>query len=165
MFTDRNFISSYGLVDPFNTVNFCNVFNLKPNQKYNNLIKDKIYEFCDGNKTFINIIHRIIHEKNIVDFGIFNILKDIVFIIKKTSKYMDILGFNTYIFNLKDGPCYISKYALPVIYIDTQIINIHYPNIKLLQNYLENYMNFIPDDTVNFIYKIRKYNMRFLVKN
>ena len=152
-------------LDPFDVVNFCNVFCLQKNKNYKLTIDDKLYQFCEGNKTFINIIYRIITEKKRVDFDIFHILKDILYIIKKSSKYMDILGFNTYVFNLNKGPIYISKYTLPIIYIDTQIINIHYPNIELLQNYLETYMNFNNENNNHkYSYRIKKYNMRYLVK-
>jgi hypothetical protein len=152
-------------LDPFDIINFCHVFSLKPSKRYYLSIHDKIYDFCDGNNTFSNIVNRIISDKGFVDYDIFNILGDILHIIKRSSKYMDILGFNTYVFNLKRGPRYISKYTFPIIYIDTQIINIHYPNINILQEYLETYMNFNSDEKNKHSYKIRKYNMRFLVKN
>ena len=74
---------------------------------------------------------------------------------------MDILGFSNYIFNIKKGNSFISKYAIPIIHTDTQIINIEYPDPNVLTEYLEKYLNFKLDH--NNIYKIKKYNIKYLI--
>ena len=68
-----------------------------------------------------------------------------------------------YIFNIKHGSAFISKHSIPIIYTDTQIINIQYPDIDILTEYLENYFNFKSDS--NNVYKIKKYNIKYLIKN
>lgn len=154
----------YNIMDfmnPFDILNFSNVLMIKPYKKFDNEVGREIERFCSGNKSFMRIIKNIIRDKCLVDYDIFNILDSIIYIIKKSSKYMDILGFSNYIFNIKKGNSFISKYAIPVIHMDTQIINIEYPDPNVLTEYLEKYLNFKLDH--NNIYKIKKYNIKYLI--
>jgi len=157
----------YNIMDwlgPFDILNFSKVVFLDPYRKYYDLIDDEIIKYCNGNTYLKNIIKNIIKDDGCVKYDLLNIFKDIVYIIRKSSKYMDILGFNTYIFNLYKGSVFISKYSIPIIYSDTQIINIYYPDIELLQYYLEKYMNFMRD-VKSCIYIINKQDMNKLFKN
>lgn len=156
----------YSIMDfltPFDILNFSNAFMIKPCKKYYDEIGEHIELYCCGNRSFMRIIKNIIRDKHMIDYDIFNILESIVYIIKKSSKYMDILGFSNYIFNIKHGSAFISKHSIPIIYTDTQIINIQYPDIDILTEYLENYFNFKSDS--NNVYKIKKYNIKYLIKN
>jgi hypothetical protein len=154
----------YNIMDfmnPFDILNFSNVLSIKPCKKFDDEIGYHIEWFCSGNKSFMCIIKNIIRDKCLVDYDIFNILDSIVYIIKKSSKYMDVLGFSNYIFNIKGGKSFISKYAIPIIHKDTQIINIEYPDPNVLIEYLEKYLNFKTDQYS--IYKIKKYNIKYLI--
>jgi hypothetical protein len=144
-------------LDPFDILNICYICKINPNRKYY-LYKDKqISRVCNGDNYFINVIDNIIDKIKFIDYNIISILDSIICIIKKTSKYMDILGFNTYVFNIHKGSNFISRHAIPIIYKDTQIINIYYQDIDVLKYYLENFMNFKID------VKIKKYNMKFIM--
>lgn len=154
----------YNIMDflsPFDILNFSKALNIKPYKRYYDEIQDEIEYFCSGNRSFIRIIQCIIDDKCMVDYDILMILDSIVYIIKKSSKYMDILGFSNYVFNIQVGDPYISKHAIPVIYTDTQIINIRYPDTNILTEYLEKYLNFTSD--CPNVYKIKKYNMKYLI--
>ena len=101
----------------------------------------------------------------LIDYDILYMFGSILDIIRKTSKYMDILGFNTYIFNLYKGAMYISRYSVPIIHCDTQIINVHYPEVEILQYYLEKYMNFVSDIHNRKNYIVKNYHIKSLLKN
>lgn len=150
-------------LEAFDILNFSKAFNIELCQKYTNKINYQLITYCNGNEYLKNIIGNIIKNEGFINYDLLNIFSDIVYIIRKSSKYMDILGFNTYIFNLYKGTTFISKYSIPIIYSDTQIINIYYPDVELLQYYLEKYMNFMRNID-SYIYKINKYDMKKLLK-
>lgn len=145
-------------LDPFDILNVCYVFKMRPNKKYYLYINDEIDKYCSSDKYFIRIINDVINKMEMIDYNIISILDSIVYILNKSSKYMDILGFDTYVFNIRKGSSFISKHSMPIIYKNTQIINIYYQDVDLLKYYLENFMNFKID------FKIKKYNMKFLLK-
>jgi hypothetical protein len=144
-------------LDAFDILNICYIFKMNPNRKYYLCRDNQINRVCNGGKYFIKVINNIINEIKFIDYNIISILNSVMYIIKTTSKYMDILGFNTYIFNIHKGSNFISKHTIPIIYRDTQIINIYYQDVDILKYYLENFMNFKID------VKIKKYNMKFLL--
>lgn len=157
----------YSIMDfmnPFDILNFSNVMMIKPYKRYYDEIGNEIECFCSSNRSFMRVIKNIIRDKCVVDYDIFRILDSIVYIIKKSSKYMDILGFSNYIFDIKKGSPFISKHAIPIIRTDTQIINIKYPDPEVLTEYLEKYLNFKSDNTDVYVYKIKKYNMKYLIR-
>jgi hypothetical protein len=145
-------------LDPFDILNMCYIFKMNPTRKYYLCKDNQINRVCNGDKYFIKVMNNIIDKIQFIDYNIISILDGIIYIVRKTSKYMDILGFNTYVFNINKGSNFISKYAMPIIYRDTQIINIYYQDVDLLKYYLENFMNFKIDC------KIKKYNMKFLLE-
>lgn len=156
-------------LDAFDILNFSKALNIRPNLKYYNTIDNKIIDYCNGNNSFYLIIKNIIRDLGLIDYDILYIFGSILHIIRKTSKYMDILGFNTYIFNLYKGTMYISRYSIPIMHCDTQIINVHYPDVETLQYYLEKYMNFVSDihnrNTNSINYVVKNYHIKSLLKN
>jgi len=147
----------------FDILNFSKALNIKLCKKYKQIINDEIIRYCNGNEYLKNIITNIIKNEGFINYDLLNVFDDIVYIIRKSSKYMDILGFNTYIFNLYKGTMFTSKHSIPIIYSDTQVINIYYPDIELLHYYLEKYMNFMRDIN-SYIYRINKHDMKKLLK-
>lgn len=143
-------------LDAFDILNFSKVLNTRPNLKYYNTIDNKIIDYCNGNKSFYLIIKNIIRDLGLINYDILYMFSSILYIIRKTSKYMDILGLNTYIFNLYKGTMYISRYSVPIIHYDSQIINIHYPEVEILKYYLDKYMNFS---------NVFKKRLNYVVKN
>jgi len=146
-------------LNPFDTINVCNIFNIKVPKKFS-IEKDLFIEKISGdNELYKIILHSIIDKKYVINYDIINFFKDICYIIKRTSKYMDILGFYMYIFHIKQGPYYIIKNGLPIIHKDTQIINISYPDIKLLKKYINEFLDFKQDSLNKNIYKIKNYKL------
>ena len=152
-------------LDPPDILNLLYVFRMQPKESFYTDIDVWITNLSRGNTSFIKTIKRIVRDKMFIDYDIIKILGEIFYIIKQSSKYMDILGFNAYIFNIKKGSPYISKYTVPIIYADTQIINIYFPNVNTLQEYLETYMNFKNDYNHHETntYKVKNYMTKFLM--
>jgi hypothetical protein len=149
-------------MEPFDILNLSYVLKIKCNRLfYTSCLKPYIKKFCN-NKTFETIVNCILRDTRFVDYDILYIFGKIIDIINKSSKYMDVLGYNTYIFNLTTGKPFISIHTVPIIYMDTQIINIHFPDVEKLEGYLQKYMNFSKNSKNS--YKIKKYNLKYLIK-
>jgi hypothetical protein len=145
---------------PFDILNLSYILNVKYTRSFNDELRKYIKAFCNNN-AFETIVTHIIRDNKFVNYDILRIFSNIVEIITKSSKYMDILGYNTYIFNIKYGLPYISTHTIPIIYMDTQIINIQFPDIDTLEFYLEKYMNFYKNK--NNLYRVKKYELKHLV--
>jgi hypothetical protein len=147
--------------NPFDALNLSYVLNVKHTRSFRDNLRAYIKIFCNNN-AFETIVTHIIRDNRFVDYDILRIFRNIVDIINRSSKYMDILGYNTYIFNIKSGLPYISTHTIPIIYMDTQIINIQFPDTDTLEFYLEKYMNFYKNKTNS--YRVKKYDLKHLVR-
>lgn len=146
-------------LNPLDTINTCNVFNIMMPKNGLNEIDDFIEKLSDGNELYKSILHSVINKKNVINYDILKVLKDVCYIIKRTRKYMDLLGFDIYIFQIKQGSYYIIKEGIPIIHNDTQIINIIYPDIKLLKKYIHEFLNFKQGNENHSIYKVKNYKL------
>lgn len=146
-------------LDPFDAINLSYV--LGGLKLVNNVtLKTYVKNFC-RNISFEKIVNAIIRDHGFINYDILDIFSKIIYIVNRSSKYMDILGYNTYIFNIKCGKPFIATHTIPIIYNDKQIINIYFPNIDRLEYYLQKYMNFYKNG--NNFYKIQKYKLKHLL--
>ena len=146
-------------LNPFDTINTCNVFNIQIPRNVLNETDAFIEKLSDGNELYKSILHSIIKKKYVINYDILKVLKDVCYIIKRTRKYMDILGFYMYVFKIKQGSYYIIKTGIPIIHNDTQIINIIYPDVTLLKKYIHEFFNFKQHSENHSIYKVKNYKL------
>ena len=126
-------------------------------------LHEYILMFSEGNMPLVNIIHQIIKQERIVEYDILNMFKDIYEILKRTSKYMDILGYSRYMFITKTSG--INNIGIRIEYLfrdDTQLIYLIFPDLDKLCYYIDKYLNFNKMNST--IYMIRNYNVKQFLK-
>ena len=133
-------------LDPFDIINLIYAYKLKftliLDEKYASSLNCEIKNFAQNNYEFVEIIYNIIQKVQFIDYTIIRILRDILYITNKISKYSKILGLSKTTICIKTGSPYIIKYGNPILYKDSHIINIYYPNIHILQKYISTFLHY-----------------------
>ena len=145
-------------LSPFDIINFINVYPLRLRNSFEFDLNEQVVKYSDGYIFLVNIIHKIIEFEKQVDLEILSMIKEIVMILQKTSKYMDILGYSHYLFIVKQGSSALKIKNL--LTDDCQVIYLIFPNIDKLCYYIDNYLNFTKSDTIEYEYRIRNYNVK-----
>ena len=145
-------------LSPFDIINFTNVYPypLHLNINFKTKLENQIIQFSDDNNSLSSIIYQMIVFYKEVDYNILNLFKELFGFLRKSSKYMDILGYSFYIFKIKKGKT--SVVVKNIFEKDSQIIYLYFPDTKKLSFCIENFLKFTKKDNDKYI--IRNYHIR-----
>ena len=131
-------------LDPFDRINLFYVLKLrsKLEEKNASALNTQIKNFSQNNYELIEIIYYIIQKVQFVNYKIINILRDILYLTDKISQSSEILELSLNTIYIRTGTPYIIKYGNPILYKDSHIINIYYPKISILQNYISTFLHY-----------------------
>lgn len=131
-------------LDPFDKINLLYVLKLqsKLEDKNASALNTQIKNFSQNNYELIEIIYYIIQKVQFVNYKIINILRDILYLTDKISQSSEILELSLNTIYIRTGTPYIIKYGNPILYKDSHIINIYYPKISILQNYISTFLHY-----------------------
>ena len=152
-------------MDPFHKYNFFKTIGIQPSKKFKNEFENYISDFCQSEQILIQTIHKFIDTFPFIDQMLFNIVKELYFIIKRSKKYTDILGYRFYKFVVFKS---ISEFELNgSIHLypnysrnnETYHIHIYYKDPILLCQFLDVFFEKRND---NSSYTITNYNIKKL---
>lgn len=131
-------------LDPFDIINLLYVLKsrTKLEEKNASALNTQIKNFSQNNYELIEIIYYIIQKVQFINYKIINILRDILYLTDKISQSSEILELSLNTIYIRTGTPYIIKYGNPILYKDSHIINIYYPKISILQNYISTFLHY-----------------------
>ena len=144
-------------LDPFDIINLYYIYNIPYDLENDRTkLKTQVKIFSQNNHELIQIIYNIINCIKFIDYSILSILRDIEYLSKKMHQMKITNSTNLFSHNIiyiRIGtPCfnelkldkvpYIIKSGNPILYGNSHIINIYYPNIWLLQKYLSKFLKY-----------------------
>ena len=152
------YISNF--LDPVYKYNFYKTLCFSTNTKFENEFQDFISEFCKYDRVLISKISKIIKMYVLSEKDILHILKELYFIIKRSKKYTDILGYSFYKFIIfRNEKCEDSQIVLHPNYIfeeEKYHIHIYYHNPYLLCKFLD---AFLQQENYFLTYTIKHYHL------